>query len=145
MTRIVWLLGLVLGWCLPCTVRAQVQLGDQVQMLSISGQVSADQKAANQYGYAGVSIAFENQSPDKVVWVGVVKAETWNQDEFAGRQMIAEVQGYTPTMTAVGKQALVTKIREAPVGSRIVIEGIFDQGARNFQIGSVRVTPRTGS
>jgi hypothetical protein len=141
MARIFGLLGLVTVLCLPVSVQAQMELGDQNQLLSISGRVTADQKTAAQFGYSAVSIGFTGASPDKLVWVGVVKAQSWNGDVFAGREMLAMVQGHTPAMLATGKAALLTKLQQAPVGSRVVVEGIFDQGARSFLLGMVEITP----
>jgi hypothetical protein len=138
------LLGLMIALSLPHAARAQVELGDQ-QMLTVAGQVSKDQNAASQAGYSVVSLGFTGQAPDKVVWIGVVKAESWDGDVFAGREMIAAVQGYTPSLLVAGKSALVTKIQQAPVGSRIVVGGILQQDARLFTIGIVKVTPPGGT
>ena len=82
MARTLGLLGLVMTLFLPCAVGAQGD--DQNQMLSMTGRVSADQKTAAQFGLSGISIGFTGASPDKFVWVGVVKAESWNDDVFAG-------------------------------------------------------------
>jgi hypothetical protein len=139
------LLGLLMiTLSLSQVARAQVELGEQ-PMLTVSGQVSKDQKTATQVGYSVVSLGFTGQPPDKVVWIGVVKAESWDGDESAGRDMIAAVQGYTPSLLLAGKPALVTKIQQAPVGSRIVIGGILQQDARLFSIGVVKVTPPGGT
>jgi hypothetical protein len=140
MARTLGLLGLLTALAVGRAAQAQVELTDQNQLLSIVGRVSADQKAASQAGYSGISIGFTGASPDKLVWVGVVKAESWNDDVFAGREMLAMVQGFTPTMLASGRPALLTKIQQAPVGSRIAVEGIFDQGARTYLVGMVEVT-----
>ena len=115
MARTLGLLGLVMTLFLPCAVGAQGD--DQNQMLSITGRVSADQKTAAQFGLSGISIGFTGASPDKFVWVGVVKAESWNDDVFAGRDMLAMVQGFTPTLIATGKPALLTKIQQARSGA----------------------------
>ena len=142
MTKTFGLLGLAIALFLPRAVAAQ---GSEPQMLSITGRVAADQQAAAQFGLSGVSIGFTGASPDKLVWVGVVKAESWNDDVFAGRDMLAAVQGFTPALIATGKPALLTKIQQAPVGSRIVIEGIFDKGERSYVPGMVEVSPPGGS
>lgn len=145
MARILGLLGVLVALCLPRAVEAQEGFADQSELLTITGQVAADQKAAAQVGYTAVSIGFIKAPEDKVVWVGVVKAESWNDDVFEGRDMLARVEGYTPTMVAAAKQPLLSKIEQAPVGSRISIEGVFDQGARTYLVGMVKVTPPGGS
>ena len=141
MARIVGVFGLVMALCLPAVAGAQMDLSDDNRLLTIAGQVAADQKAAAAYGQAGVSIGFVGGSPDKLVWVGGVKAQSWDGDDFAGRDMLTRVQGFTPTMTASGKSALLTKIQQASVGSRIKIEGIFDVASRSYLVGMVQVTP----
>lgn len=145
MARILGLFGLVIALSLPCAVEAQEELGDQSQLLSVAGRVSADQKAAAQYGYSAISIGFAGAPPDKLVWIGVVKAQSWNGDVFAGREMIAQIQGYTPNMLAAGKPPLLDKIRQAPVGSNVTVEGILDLGARNYLVGMVEVKPASGA
>ena len=91
------------------------------------------------------SIGFAGGPPDKLVWVGVVKAQSWDGDDFAGKDMLTRVQGFTPTMNAAGKPALLTKIQQAPVGSRIKVEGIFDVGSRSYLVGMVQVQPAGAS
>lgn len=141
MARMAAVLGVAMALGLPWAAEAQVQLGDEDQFLSIAGKVTADQKAATQFGISGVSIGFAGQPPDKLVWIGVVKAESWNGDVFAGQEMLTTAAGYTPTMLASGKSAPLAKLRQVPVGSRIVVEGIFNQSARTFLVGMVEVTP----
>ena len=75
MARIVGVFGLVMALRLPAVAGAQMDLSDDNRLLTIAGQVAADQKAAAAYGQAGVSIGFVGGSPDKLVWVGVVKAQ----------------------------------------------------------------------
>lgn len=145
MARLVALLGLVVMLGLAGTGHAQPTGGAENQLLSVTGQVAADRKTAAAIGYSAISIAFTGESPDKLVWIGVVRAESWNDDAFAGRETLALIAGYTPTMLASGKPAVLAKLRAAPVGSRILFEGILDTGSRNIVIGTVHATPPDGA
>jgi len=145
MTKVVASMGLLVALCLPSAAMAQFELGDQNQLLTITGQVSADQKAAENVGYDAVSISFRGQPADKIVWLGVVRAETWNDDAFAGKTMVDNLDGYTPSFMADGKPALVTKIQQAAVGSRLVMQGMLDTGTRQYLVGTVQVIPAGGS
>ena len=57
MAKTLGLLVLAMTLMLPLAAEAQVNLDDQNQLLSISGHVTADQKAASQYGLTAISIA----------------------------------------------------------------------------------------
>jgi hypothetical protein len=120
---------------------AQPTGGAENQLLSVSGQVAADRKGAQPIGYSVISVAFTGESPDKLVWIGVVRAESWNDDAFAGRDTLALIAGFTPTMIAAGKPAELAKLRSAPVGSRVHFEGVLDTNSRNILIGTVQTTP----
>lgn len=140
MARLVALLGLVAMLGLAGAGHAQ-PVGGESQLISVAGQVAADRKSAQAIGYTAISIAFTGESPDKLVWIGVVRAESWNDDAFAGRDMLALIAGHTPTMLASGNAATLTKLREAPVGGRVHFEGMLDTNSRNILIGTVQVTP----
>jgi len=145
MTRTIGLLGLAMALCGPGAVRADVGgLGGVNQLLNITGQVSATEEAAQQFGYSAISIGFAEKSPKKLVWMGVVKAATADGDEFKGRNIIALIQGYKPNLLAGGKNDPLAKLRAAPVGSSVTISGIVDTQARNYLVNSVRVTPPAG-
>jgi hypothetical protein len=139
MTRSIATLGLLLALTAPSLARADIGLDEQTVLLSISGHVAADRDAANQRGATAVSMS--GTGSDKLIWVGVVKAESWNADSFEGWNLISLVKGYTPGIIVVGKPALVAKVQGAQVGSRIVIQGLFDRGARTLLLGMVEVTP----
>ena len=141
MTTAARLLVLAMALALPAASAAQMQMGEQNRLLSITGQVTADQKSAEQVGYDSVSISFSKEPAAKVVWIGVVVATTWNGDAFLGKQTLDQIQGYTPNLLASGKPALLTQLQQAPVGSRVVVEGILDQESRTFLVGMVHVTP----
>lgn len=126
---------------LPCMARAQLDIAGTQHVLTIHGTLTADQKAAQKIGYDAISIGFAGQPPDVLRWIGVVKAEAYDGDAFLGKQYLDRVDGYTPNLLASGKSDLVAKLRSAPTGSRVAVMGIFDEDARNFLVGSVKVTP----
>ena len=140
MARLVALLGLVVTLGLAGAGHAQ-PLGGEAQFISVTGQVAADRKSAQPIGYSTISVAFTGESPDKLVWIGVVRAESWNDDAFAGRDMLALIAGHTPTMLASGNAATLAKLRAVPVGSRVQFEGMLDTSSRTILIGTVHVMP----
>jgi hypothetical protein len=121
-------LGLMVRLTAPPMARADILLDDQTQLLGLTGRVAADEKSAGQQGATAVSLT---AGSDKIVWIGVVKAEARNGDSFQGRTLLSATEGYTPRMTALGKPALLAKIEGAPVGSRIVVQGLFNRGLRS--------------
>lgn len=141
MTTALRLVLLAVALALPATSGAQLQMGEQHRLLSITGQVAADQKTAEQIGYDSVSVTFAKEPAAKVLWIGVVVATTWNGDAFLGKQTLDQIQGYTPNLLAQGKPALLSQLQQAPVGSRVVVQGILDTEARTFLLGMVQVTP----
>jgi hypothetical protein len=138
MTKLVGVLCLAVALAGPRLAGADVELDDQTQLLGITGQVAANQKSAGTDGATAVSLT---AGTDKVVWIAVVKADSWNADSFQGRNLLAATTGYTPGIIASGKPALLAKIQNAPVGSRIVVQGLFNRGMRTLLVGMVEVTP----
>jgi hypothetical protein len=130
---------------LPSMVCAQVDIAGTQHVLTIHGTLTADQKAAQKIGYDAISIGFAGAPPDVLRWLGVVKAEAYDGDAFLGKDYLDMVDGYTPNLLASGKPELVAKLRNAPTGNRLVVMGVFDQTARTFLLGSVKVMPASAS
>jgi hypothetical protein len=141
MRKTLGLMGLAAVLCAPVLAGAQAEdLGETDHVLTIEGRIAADQAAARKIGYDDVSIGFTKQSPDKMVWIGIVRAESWDGDAMRGKEMLDNLAGFTPTMLAAGNAAGVAKLQSAPVGSRVVVQGILDQGSRLYALGLVTIT-----
>ena len=134
-------LGVLAILAVPVTIRADVEFGDTQRIITIHGTVAADRKAAEKIGYDAISIGFVGASPDTLRWVGVVKAEAYDGDAFMGKDILDKVDGYTPNLLAGGKSDQLATLRNAPVGSRIVLNGIIDESSRILLVGSVKITP----
>jgi hypothetical protein len=134
-------LGVVAILCLPGALGAQTGPEELNELLTVTGQVAGDEKAARQIGYDAISIGFTGQAADRRVWIGVVTARAWDGDAFRGKEILDGLDPYNPSLIAAGKAAVLAKLQQAPVGSRIVIEGLIDPSARLYQVGSVKTTP----
>lgn len=142
MTKALGLIALTSTLVLPVLARAQgTGPNAEVQLLTVLGQVVADEKTAEKVGFDDLSIGFSTGPENKLVWLAVVKAEGWDGDGFRGKALLDRVDGYTPNLTAAGKPDLVGKLQQMPVGSRVSIDGIVDLGPRTYLLGSVRVLP----
>lgn len=129
----------LLGWlailALPVTARAQGRV------LEIHGTVAADEKAADKIGYDAISIGFAGAPPASLRWIGVVTALAGDVDAFRGKEMLDAVDGYTPNLLADGTPDLLTKLREVPAGSRVVVHGLFTVESRVYFLDSVKTVP----
>jgi hypothetical protein len=119
--------------------------GDTEYVLTIHGTIAADAQGAGKAGYQARSIGFQGAAADTVHWVGVVSAQANEGDAFLGKDLLDRLDGFTPNMLAVGKEGLLAKLRGAPAGSRVVLNGILDTGSRTYLLNSVTVAPATGS
>jgi hypothetical protein len=139
MSKAVRLLSVIAVLTAPVVVHAQVEFNDTQQVLTIHGTLAADRKAAEKIGYDAISIGFVGASADTLRWVGVVEADASGGDAFLGKDILDQLDGYTPNLLASGKASAA--LRNAPTGSRLVVTGIVDESSRNFLVGSVRVVP----
>ncbi len=126
---------------LPVVASAQAEFNDTQQVLTLHGTVAADRKAAEKIGYDGISIGFAGAPAETLCWIGVVEADAAGGDAFLGRDIIASLDGYTPNLLASGKASVLAALRNAPIGSRVLISGIVDQSARTYLVASAKVTP----
>ena len=131
----------VLALLLADAPRAQMDMSDQQQVLTIHGTVAADRKAAEKIGYDAILIGFTGAPPDAARWVGVVEAEAGGVDAFLGKELLDQLDGYSPNLLAAGKPAALAPLRNAATGSRVVLSGVLDPGSRMFLVGNVKVTP----
>lgn len=143
MSNAVRILG-VLALLLADVARAQMDMSDQQQVLTIHGTVAADRKAAEKTGYDAILIGFTGAPPDAARWLGVVEAEAGGVDAFLGKELLDQLDGYTPNLLAAGKPSALATLRNAATGSRVVVTGILDPGNRMFLVGNVKVMPAAG-
>jgi hypothetical protein len=142
--RILRVVGSLAFLWLASRAGAQVELGDTTHVLTIEGKVASDQAAAQKSGYTAVSVGFDRQSPNKLRWIGVVRTESEDGDAVLGHDLLVRTQGFTPNIMAVGKTQRLSQLENAPAGSRVVLQGILDEGSRELLLGLVKVTPPGG-
>jgi len=139
-SKVAQLLSVAAIVVLPSVVRAQMELSETQALIVIHGTVAADQQAAQKIGYAAIAIGFAGAPPETMRWLGVVEAEA-SGDAFLGRDIIAAIDPFTPSLLASGKAAVLDALRHASSGSRLIITGIVDSSSRTFLASSVRVAP----
>jgi len=139
-SKVVRLVSVVAIVVLPSVVRAQMELNDTQQLIVIHGTVAADRQGAEKIGYAAIAIGFAGAPPETMRWLGVVEAEAGG-DAFLGRDIIAAIDPFTPSLLASGKAAVLDTLRHASSGSRLIVTGIVDSSSRTFLASSVKAAP----
>ena len=109
-------------------------------LLKLEGVIQATKAAAEHAGFTVTSLAFEGGSPDELRWLGVTKARTVGGDQaLNGRDVLAVVAPITPNFLVVGPKELVARLRTAPPGTAVRIEGLVNRGSRTYFLRSVEL------
>ena len=105
-------------------------------LLRLEGVLADRKSAARAAGFDAVSIGF--QRSDARRWLGVTKARTVGGDNpLDGKDVIALVAPFDPNFLVAGPDELVKRIRDAPAGTALRIEGLVERGSRIFQVRTV--------
>jgi hypothetical protein len=131
-------IGLTVLLCLPAVARGQVSAG-QPQLFTIEAILAPDQAAADKVGYDPLSIGFSGGAAGDVRWIGVVAARSLQGDSFQGRQVVESLLPKSPNLLASGPAEILSKLRAAPNGSRVVLQGILSPSTRNYMLDKVDV------
>jgi hypothetical protein len=132
-------IGLAVLLCLPAVARGQVSAG-QPQLFTIEAVLAPDQAAADKVGYDPLSIGFaDGAAGGDVRWIGVVAARSLQGDSFQGRQVVESLLPRKPSLLASGPPEILSKLRAAPSGSRVVLQGILSPSTRNYMLSKVDV------
>ncbi len=130
---------------LPAGLRAQGEIYDLGSVVwRMRGTLVADQKAANDSGWTGISLGFTGQADTKTRWLGAVHAELFGGDTFDAWSYVNNVSHYTPTFTVVGPPALASQLLGLPNGTRISFEAVLDPRARTLLLDAVKQLPASG-
>ena len=124
--------------CLPAVSRAQVSVG-QPQLFTIEAILAPDRATADKVGYDPLSIGFQGGTPGDVRWIGVVAARSLQGDSFQGKQVVENLLAKTPNLLADGPAEIVSRLRAAPNGGRIVLQGILSPPTRIYMLDKVDV------
>lgn len=121
---------------LPAVAGAQDwQSGSTMYMLK--GTLVADQANAEKIGYDAFQITFVGQPTAKNRWIGIVSANTWEGDSFTAKEVLDNI--IPPVLVVDGKAPLLKQLSDAPVGSRVALEGMLVPSSGNYVLASVRI------
>ena len=133
------LLGLAV-LLLPAIASAQAPDLTGTTLVSMKGTLVADEKAANEVGWGGISLGFTGADVSKTRWLGVVHATAFGGDTFDAKTAVFQSH-YNPSLIVVGPPALVKQLQAIPNGTRVQLEGAVELGSRNIMLDLVRKLP----
>ncbi len=136
-TRALILLA-ILG--LPIALRAQTFTGGTKPYV-LQGKLAKDQSAAQQSGWFPVSIGIADHPDTPVRWVGLSSFMPWDDDPFEGREVMRRLLPDQPTLLVSGPPGLLSQLKNAPVGNKVVLRGMLVPESRNFMLSGVQVMP----
>lgn len=134
-TRALILLA-ILG--LPIALRAQTFTGGTKPYV-LQGKLAKDQSAAQQSGWFPVSIGVVDHPDTPVRWVGLSSFMPWDDDPFEGREVMRRLLPDQPTLLVSGPPGLLSQLKNAPVGNKVVLRGMLVPESRNFMLSGVQV------
>jgi len=108
-------------------------------LLRLEGVVSATREAAAETGFTATSLGF--LGTETVRWLGVTDARTVGADQFVlGKDVLAAVAPFTPNLLVAGPPELVGRLRTAPPGTRVVVEGLVARASRMYYLRRVEIS-----
>jgi hypothetical protein len=107
-------------------------------LLVLDGVTEPSAAAARGKGFAVTSFAFSGSDARR--WLGVTRARTVGGDQpLDGKDVLDAVSPFTPNFLVTGTPEIVARLRDAPPGARVRIEGLVDLGARTYYLRRVTV------
>ena len=102
-------------------------------LLKLEGVIQPTRAAVQRTGFTVASLAFAGGSTDERRWLGVTKARTVGGDQPRdAKDVLAVVAPFTPNFLVVGAKDLVARLRDAPPGTAVRVEGLVNQGSRTY-------------
>ena len=112
-------------------------------LLELEGTIEPTAARARDKGFAAASLGFAGS--DVTRWLAVTKARTTGGDQpLDGKDVLAALAPFTPTLLVAGTPELVARLRDAPSGSTVRVEGLVDRGARTYYVRRVEVDGTPG-
>jgi hypothetical protein len=109
-------------------------------ILRLDGVVTDSREGASGKGFAVVSFAFARSETRR--WFAVKDARTIGGDNYLdGKDVLNILAPFDSNLQVVGPAELVGKVRDAPVGTALRIEGLVDTGGRTYLVRSVAPPP----
>ena len=101
-------------------------------LLRLEGVIQPTQGAARQTGFTVTSLAFAGKSAEQR-WLGVTKVRTVGGDQVLnGQDVLAAVAPFAPNLFVVGPDDVLARLRDAPPGTAVRVEGIVNRGSRTY-------------
>jgi hypothetical protein len=105
-------------------------------LLRLDGVLEASPAAARGKGFAVASLGFLGSDARR--WLAVTSARTVGGDNaLDGKDVLALVAPFTPNLLVAGPEDLVRRLRDAPPGSSVRVEGLVDRSSRTYYLRSV--------
>ena len=104
-------------------------------LLRLEGVIQPTRAAAEQTGFTVTSLALPGESAEVQRWLGVTKARTMGGDQpLNGKDVLAVVAPFTPNFLVVGPKDLIARLRDAPPGTAVRLEGLVSRGSRTYYL-----------
>ena len=109
-------------------------------ILRLEGVIHHTKAGATGSGFTAVSLGFLGGTSDVQRWLGVTKARTLGGDQaLNGKDVLALVAPYTPNFLVVGPEKVMERLRDAPAGTPVRVEGLVHRGSRTFYLRRVEL------
>ena len=103
-------------------------------ILRLEGVLERSREGARTHGFDVASLGFLGGEDDRR-WLGVTEARTIGGDQSVdGKDVLAAVAPFTPNLLITGPRELTDGLRSFPPGTRVVLEGLVDRGARTYYL-----------
>ena len=102
-------------------------------LLRLEGVIETTPEAARGKGFTVTSLGFLGSDARR--WLAVNRARTVGGDNaLDGKDVLALVAPFTPNLLVAGADEVVSRLRDAPPGSEILVEGLVDRGSRTYHL-----------
>jgi hypothetical protein len=109
-------------------------------ILRLDGIIAESREGAVGKGFAIVSLAFSGSETRR--WLAAKDARTVGGDNYLdGKDVLNILAPFDPNLLVVGPADLVGRVRDAPAGTPLRIEGLVDTGGRTYLLRSVGPPP----
>ncbi len=120
-----------------------LQNAEQPLLLRLEGVIQPTKAAARRSGFTVTSLGFAHASAEDERWLGVTKVRTVGGDQVLnGQDVLNAVAPFEPNLFVVGPDDLLAKLRDAPPGTAVRVEGIVTRSSRTYFLR--RVEPGAG-
>jgi hypothetical protein len=129
--------------CAP-GVRAQIRVpfpnAGPLPLLRLEGVLQASAAPKAEAAFTVASLGFLGDGAGSRRWLGVTRARTVGGDQpLDGKDVLQLVSPFDPNLLVTGAPAMVAQLRDAPAGTTVEVEGLFDRGGRTFYLRRVTV------